>query len=151
MNPDVLDGVLSFALSITLKASILLGVAAIILAVTYRRTSAAMRHLVWTLAIASVLLLPVASLALPAWTVTTGAGRPSVRQPVGAVREPPAVGPVGAVREPPLRETGPAAAAPVARPRGSSGWWLALAGMYAAGVLVLMVRFGLDRRSLQRL
>jgi hypothetical protein len=48
MNPDVLDGVLSFALSITLKASILLGVAGIILAVTHRRTSAALRHLVWT-------------------------------------------------------------------------------------------------------
>ena len=79
MNPDVLDGVLSFALSITLKASILLGVAGIVLAVTHRRTSAAMRHLVWTLAIASVLLLPVASLALPAWAVRTVRERPCSR------------------------------------------------------------------------
>src|SRR5215203_2064083 len=158
MSPDVLDGVLSFALSITLKATVLLGMTGIILAMTHRRTSAAMRHFVWTLAIAGVLLLPVASLALPAWTITTGTAVPSVWQPagavdeppavglVGAVREPPAVGPVGAVRErpaggpvgpvpePPLRETGPV-----------------LAIIYAAGVLALLLQFGLDRRNLQRL
>ena len=45
----------------------------------------------------------------------------------------------------------PTEAGPVARPRDGSGWWIALAGMYAAGVLVLMVQFLLDRRSLQRL
>jgi hypothetical protein len=70
MNPGVLD-VLPFALSITLKASLLLGIAGAILTVAHRRTSAAMRHFVWTLAIASVLLLPVASLTLPAWAVMT--------------------------------------------------------------------------------
>src|SRR5215203_4032987 len=110
MSPDVLDGVLSFALSITLKATVLLGMTGIILAVTHRRTSAAMRHFVWTLAIAGVLLLPVASLALPAWTTTTGTAVPSVRQPAGEVREPPAVGPVGAVRERPAG--GPVGAVP---------------------------------------
>jgi beta-lactamase regulating signal transducer with metallopeptidase domain len=141
MNPDVLDGVLAFALSITLKASILLGVAGIILAVTHRRTSAALRHLVWTLAIASVLLLPVGSLALPAWAVSTVRERPLLETP-----------PVTLDRTvvedvlPPPTEAGP-----VARPRDNSGWWIALAGMYAAGVLVLMVQFLLDRRSLQRL
>jgi beta-lactamase regulating signal transducer with metallopeptidase domain len=127
MSPDAVDGVLSFALSITLKASFLLGIAGIILAVTHRRTSAAMRHLVWTLAVASVLLLPVASLVLPAWAVTLDQ---TVAEDVLPT---------------------PTEPAPVARPRGSSGWWLALAGLYAAGVLVLMVRFGLDRRNLQRL
>jgi beta-lactamase regulating signal transducer with metallopeptidase domain len=141
MNPDVLDGVLSYALAITLKASILLGVAGIILAVTHRRTSAAMRHLVWTLAIASVLLLPVASLVLPAWAVGSARERPLPETPTVTLDQ--------AVVEDVLPT--PTEAAPVARPRGSTGWWLALAGMYAAGVLVLMVRFTLDRRSLQRL
>jgi beta-lactamase regulating signal transducer with metallopeptidase domain len=144
MNPDVLDHALSFALSITLKASVLLGIAGIIQAVTHRRTSAAMRHLVWTLAIASVLVLPVASLALPAWAVT-----------------------VGAIREPPLRETpaatlddrAPAAAMvpersegrPVARSEDNSKWWIAIACVYATGVLVMLVQFAFDRRNLKRL
>ena len=61
MNPGVLDGLPAFALSITLKASILLGLAGMIQVLTFHRTSAAMRHLVWTLAIASALLLPFAN------------------------------------------------------------------------------------------
>ena len=58
---------ISAALWIVVKASVLLGVAAIVQALLHRRTSAATRHLVWTLAIVGVLLLPVLSLALPAW------------------------------------------------------------------------------------
>ena len=60
MSPAVLDHVVSFALGITLKASIVLAVAALVEAVIRRRASAATRHMVWTLAIASVLLLPLA-------------------------------------------------------------------------------------------
>ena len=86
MNPDVLDHALPFALSITLKASVLLGVAAIVQAVTYRRTSAAMRHLMWTLGIVSLLLLPVASLALPAWAVVTRT-LPARVTPLAAIEE----------------------------------------------------------------
>ncbi len=144
MNPGVLDGVPPFALSITLKASILLGLAGMIQVLTFHRTSAAMRHLVWTLAIASALLLPVASLALPAWAVTMVA----VREPA-LVETPAATLDDRAVVEEVLPTPGEAAPAP--RRHGSTAWWMALAAVYAAGVLVMLARFGLDRRNLKRL
>ena len=51
---------------------------------------AATRHLLWTLAIVSVLLLPVASLVLPGWAVEVRSGpEPANRAPVAA-REAPA-------------------------------------------------------------
>ena len=66
-----LDPAFSAALWIIIKATVVLALAAIVQAVMHRRTSAAMRHLVWTLAIVGVLLLPILSLALPEWAVVT--------------------------------------------------------------------------------
>ena|SRR5947208_893061 len=51
-----------------LKGSLLLAIAGLG-SFTLRRSSAAARHLVWRLGLASILLLPVASLLLPAWRV----------------------------------------------------------------------------------
>ena len=48
------------------KASLML-LAAALTSLILRRASAALRHLVWTLALCSALLLPVVSLALPKW------------------------------------------------------------------------------------
>jgi len=73
MRTFSLDPAISAALWISIKASALLGFAAIVQAVMYGRTSAAMRHLVWTLAIIGVLLLPILSLALPEWVVIRSA------------------------------------------------------------------------------
>lgn len=55
-------------LAILVKASLLLGVAAVTHAVFGRRMSAAMRHQLWTLTAISLLLLPVFMLVLPGWT-----------------------------------------------------------------------------------
>jgi beta-lactamase regulating signal transducer with metallopeptidase domain len=54
---------------ITLRATALVGAAAIVDLALRRRASAATRHLVWTLAIAALLVLPIASASLPEWQV----------------------------------------------------------------------------------
>ena len=46
-------------LLIVLKASCVMGAAAMVNALRYRRSSASFRHLVWTLAVAGLLALPV--------------------------------------------------------------------------------------------
>jgi HEAT repeat protein/beta-lactamase regulating signal transducer with metallopeptidase domain len=48
------------------KATLVLGAAAVA-AHALRRASAALRHLIWTLALVSALLMPVLSMALPRW------------------------------------------------------------------------------------
>ena len=72
------DPTLLVALAVVVKATALLGIAAIMQLVVFRRASAATRHLVWTIALVSVLLLPVVSLVGPAWTVEI----PAAQRPV---------------------------------------------------------------------
>jgi uncharacterized protein (TIGR03435 family) len=55
-------------ISILVKATLVLGAAAAFQIPLARRVSAATRHLVWTLAIAGVLLLPPLAISLPDWT-----------------------------------------------------------------------------------
>ena len=84
MNAFLVDSAVSTGLWIVLKASALLGVAAIVQAALYRRASAATRHHIWTLAVLGVLLLPVMSFVLPGWAVVIpaapAAGRDAVRR-----------------------------------------------------------------------
>src|SRR5688500_3127008 len=55
---------------VSLKAAVILAAAwGICLILSWRRSSAAARHMVWTLAMASVLALPLLAAALPSWTV----------------------------------------------------------------------------------
>jgi len=59
---------LTVLLDASAKSAVVLALAALA-AFAMRRASAAVRHLIWTLAIAAVLCLPVLSLLLPAWPV----------------------------------------------------------------------------------
>jgi len=68
-----------FALDIIVRASALLAAAALADLVLRRRSSAATRHLVWTLAIGALLLLPIASYVLPEWTVPLPITKPFAR------------------------------------------------------------------------
>ena len=60
-----------------MKATALLAVAALADAVLAPRASAAARHLVWALAMAALLALPVAIAALPHWQVRIPIARAS--------------------------------------------------------------------------
>ena len=68
------------------KTTVIL-LAAAVASIVLRHASAALRHLVWTLALTSALFLPIASLALPKWQLplfTVDAGQRS-RPDAGAV------------------------------------------------------------------
>src|SRR5690242_11246624 len=80
------------------KATVLLGLAAVAAALL-RRDSAATRHLVWMLAIVAILFVPVLSATLPAWRVLPAwADEPTVVDRA----LPPRAGPVdAAIRVPP--------------------------------------------------
>ncbi|MEE8521972.1 MAG: M56 family metallopeptidase [Gemmatimonadota bacterium] len=65
-----IDGnvVLAFLLNITLKITVILGLAGM-LAFALRRSAASLRHLVWTLALGAALATPALTLALPGLSV----------------------------------------------------------------------------------
>ena len=63
-TPEFMDAFLSFAALASVKATLLLGGAAA-LTLFLRRRSAALRHLIWSLALAGVVLLPFAMVASP--------------------------------------------------------------------------------------
>ena len=58
------------AIWLLVKSALVLGVAAAALPLLRTRVSAASRHLVWAVALAAALLLPLLSAVVPAWTVT---------------------------------------------------------------------------------
>src|SRR5215212_6131604 len=150
MSAAVLDQAASFALWITLKASVLLAVAALLHAVARRGASAATRHMMWTFAITSVLVLPVASLALPSWTVTArrvpsvmGTEAPSTRSAGEGLASHEGAALLRAARD---------AAEPAQSARPEARWLgPAVGAIYAAGVLMMSILFALDRRRIRRL
>jgi len=60
---------LKVLLDVSVKGTIILAVAGL-LGIALRRTSAAARHLTWSLALGSLLALPILALVLPAWQVS---------------------------------------------------------------------------------
>ncbi|NBC16138.1 MAG: DUF4097 family beta strand repeat protein [Bacteroidetes bacterium] len=68
LHPDVALPLLAFLADLTIKSLLILALAGVATSLL-RRASAATRHLVWTLALCSVLLLPVLSVVGPSWHV----------------------------------------------------------------------------------
>ena len=79
MSPDILDrpDLVNLLMHVSpagvlwlvVKATVLLAAAALVQCAIRRRGSAAARHLVWTLALASLVLLPLATAVLPHWAL----------------------------------------------------------------------------------
>ena len=145
------------------KGTALLVVAAIA-ALTLRRDSAATRHLVWLLAMAAMLVVPVLSAMLPRWRVlpewvripparaVVSTGPPAMARPAdGAMeRARPAVpedvaSPSATAYQPAVRppDSRPASATPAAIPASAAASWSwldALTLVWALGSCVLILR-----------
>ena len=145
------DGASMPLLTLALKASALLGVTALTMLLIGRRASAATRHWAWSLAVVSLLGLPVLSLSLPAWSVAV---------PVAATVAPAVstnAAPVGNddASVPPLAESSAAAsvmAVSPGEPRATGPSWSAMALMlYAAGVAAMVARLVVQQLAARRL
>ncbi len=131
-------------LLIVLKASCIMGAAAIVSALRHRRSSASFRHLVWTLAVAGLLALPVLSVGLPGWRVAM----PAALAPNAAIVVPPDT---LEIADSPAATAGAAEA--TAKPTVGRQASLAaiLPGIYLAGVLLLLLRLVHERWQVHRL
>src|SRR5262245_6190097 len=143
------------AISMLVKASLVLGVAAMVQALVGRRLSAATRHLIWSLAISGLLLLPMLSAVLPGWTAVQLTG--------------PAEGLSSTLRAPESTElaqiekvvsgvrwdsSSPVADSYIYNTATASGRvprLLILAAVYAAGVVLLVARLIAEQRLVQQI
>jgi beta-lactamase regulating signal transducer with metallopeptidase domain len=144
-------------LTLVLKATIVLGVAAFAHILVARRLSAAMRHVAWATILSGLVLLPIAMGILPTWTVAVKRApvwqstAPAIE--LAAAPTPPSTPatsldtPAGQTRSKPL---------PVTPPRTASVWTrgtvtAALVLVYLSGVLFLLARLARERFVIARL
>ena len=144
MNTLFVELVASASLWLVIQATALLGIAALVQLIVYRRASAAMRHTVWTLAIASVLLLPLMSLALPQVPVVLIEvdAQPAFVAPVttpGVAPDPTPL-PTSTIEPPPLP----------AEEASDLSWAAVVLRVYMAGLLVLLLRLVVQRWSVRQ-
>jgi TonB family protein len=125
--------VLSFLVTVSLKGTVFLLLASA-LAIVLRRPSAAARHLVWTLALGTIIALPIASLTLPRWELTVTGSSPTI--PAPNTGEAVVVPSSHQLRSYPASELVSGAQDRAAYP-GWPGWLLAL---YIVGLLLLVAR-----------
>jgi beta-lactamase regulating signal transducer with metallopeptidase domain len=129
---------------IVIKATAILGLAALVQLLLRRRASAAVRHLIWTSAAASLLAFPLAVLLLPSWPVVVRTAAPAVvSAPAASVDRTPAIAVVtdaGITSDAaPVMSPPPTASAWTSRLTGISRpmiLWL----VYVAGVLWFSMR-----------
>src|SRR5918993_724748 len=147
MSTTLLDAAMSPALLLVVKASLLLGAAAIVLALLRQRTSAAVRHLIWSLALMGTLLLPMASIALPGWTLAIGTV-PRVTDG-SPLTDPSNEGGLTSPSTPALVAL--AVATPSMGARGFDLSWRALtAAVYSGGVAVILIALLAHRSRVRR-
>lgn len=136
---------MSVLLDVAIKSSVLLAGAGLLQAVLRRRGSAAARHLVWTVAVAGLLAVPIASALLPHWSLEIPlAPAAHARATVAPAMH---ADTVAASRD---TNTTPATAAVVTAAPPVT-WIAAAIALYAAGVLLLLIRLGLQPLALRRL
>lgn len=144
MSTIFADPIVSASVWMLAQASVLIAVAAAVQAIFHRRASAATRHVVWTLAIAALLLLPLASAIVPEWPVVihraAASPEPAFTNQIPALAE--SIAPSAAV-------SFDAGAPPVAASAGFS-WTIACAVAYLLIALALVGRLMLQRLHVRR-
>ena len=150
----------AWLLDVLLKATALLSVAALADAALARRASAAARHLVWALAMAALLALPVAIAALPHWQVRIPIARASRVLPASVAPRIALIGHDLGLNAAATVLTGPdiemrvgavkAAATAPASPR-LAVTAIAIAGLYVLGAGLLLARLVFEPFALRRL
>jgi beta-lactamase regulating signal transducer with metallopeptidase domain len=145
MNTVVLDVV-----DIVAKASVVLAVGALASIALRRRGSAAARHFTWTVTLAAMLALPIASVLMPALPVTIAVAAP-VATAVGNVVEPaPIATPVALPTSSESIVT--VSTAPAATSEGRHFDPIAFAfAIYSAGVIIFFVRILAEEVAVRRL
>ena len=154
MSLFLADTPFSAVVWLALKATTILAAAALLQTLWHRRTSAATRHLTWTLVVASLLLLPIAWRVAPRWSVaaagpaahdtTTLAADPAIDHGSGTVR-------VAAATVPDVAPPGTAPReATIAGARPVSAWMAAL-GVYVVGVAGVLLSLALHHWRTRRL
>jgi beta-lactamase regulating signal transducer with metallopeptidase domain len=142
------------AIETAIKSSLVIAAATVVDRLLFRRASAAWRHLVWTLAVVGLLLLPILSVALPSWGVPihVDASTASVAPPMpqrsdaATLRDAvPAAGGDLATTTAGTMDASPAASV------ASVSWLVALPALYAVGVMLNLIRLVLGARSVRRL
>ena len=150
MNAPQTSQLLLFLGATAVRATLLLLAAAGAGLLLHRAASASARHLLWALALAGLLLLPLASPLLPRWSLAVLSPAPAQAAAPVAVASP---GPAAAI------VAGPAAISPptarVEAPRGGRTASLPagalLVGVYLFGAGMLLVRLARQQRRLVRL
>jgi beta-lactamase regulating signal transducer with metallopeptidase domain len=137
-------------ISLLVKASVLFAAAACLQWTAARRASAATRHLIYTMAIAGVLLLPALAAVLPSWTALelrrATVPRPTQTHTLDLPRG------RDAVEAAPAALSGASMADPSINPPGGpalSGPTVTFAA-YVVVMVLLLARLGIDRVSMRR-
>ena len=146
MSATLLPTVPDVALTLVLKASLILLVTAAAQLLLRHRASAAMRHGIWTLAIAALLVLPLCSVALPSWAVMPAWQAESIVPPIRQQTQ--ATNDRVAIETP--DSTASASTFPLAQTTRRD--WQGLAHVvYVTGLFLLLLRLLADQLAVRRL
>ena len=149
------NGAVWMGLQLLVKASMLVGAALVVQWLIGARSSAAARHLSWSIVVTGLLGLPLLSAVLPTWEVALPVSRSLSVEPANGDVDPSPRAPDSIVRssavDSPSASAAPATDAPPVQEKPSMSWPTALVVLYAWGALVLLTYLAAEQLSVRRL
>ena len=149
------NGAVWMGLQLLVKASMLVGAALVVQWLIGARSSAAARHLSWSIVVIGLLGLPLLSAVLPTWEVALPVSRSLSVAPANGDVGPSPGAPDSIVRssavDSPSASAAPAPDAPPVQEKPSMSWPTALVVLYTWGALVLLTYLAAEQLSVRRL